>query len=86
MGFDGNMEMEILQKNWLKKNPDVDLVIMGHSHEADKHETVGNAVLIQPANNGGKLGKVEIKLQDKGDTYEVVDKSRFSSYKGCKRK
>lgn len=74
MGFDGEYGNGDSAKELVEKNPDVDLVIMGHSHEADKHETVGNAVLIQPANNGGKLGKVEIKLQDKGDTYEVVDK------------
>lgn len=83
MGFDSEYGNGDSAKEVAINNPDVDVVIMGHSHDADKNKTAGNAVLIQPTNNGGKLGKVEVRLQTNGTGYEIVEKKvEFLNTKG----
>ncbi|WP_300385504.1 5'-nucleotidase C-terminal domain-containing protein [Clostridium sp.] len=57
-------------------NPDVDVVVIGHSHSSDKGVTIGNALLIQPANSAVSLGKVEVELKkDANGQYQVVNKT-----------
>ena len=76
MGFNGEYGRGDSAKELAEKNPDVDVVIMGHSHEANVNKTAGNAILIQPTNNAGSLGKVEINLQPDGNNgYKITNKA-----------
>lgn len=57
-------------------NPDVDVMVLGHSHDTREGVKVGNALAVQPANAGGSLGQVEVELKkDANGKYEVVNKS-----------
>ena len=74
MGFDGEYGGDSA-KELAEANPEVNVVIMGHSHMSNLNKTAGNAILIQPTNNAGSLGKVEIKLtKNSSGKYEVVSK------------
>ena len=82
MGFDEEYGNDSA-KEVAEGNPEVDVVIMGHSHDADKVREAGNALLIQPTNSGGSLGKVEVTLSDNGTEYTVKSKTHeFLSTKG----
>ncbi|MBS6500923.1 MAG: 5'-nucleotidase C-terminal domain-containing protein [Clostridium sp.] len=75
MGFNSEYGNGDSAKELAEANPDVDVVVMGHSHEANVNKTAGNAILIQPTNNAGSLGKVEITLEPDGDNgYKVKEK------------
>ena len=57
-------------------NPDIDVMVIGHSHDTRAGVTVGNALAIQPTNSGGALGQVEVELKkDANGKYEVVNKT-----------
>lgn len=74
MGFNNEYGKGDSAKELAEANPDVDVIVMGHSHEAFAEKTAGNAILIQPANNAGSLGKVELKLEKSNDGYVVKEK------------
>lgn len=75
MGYNSEYGDGDSAKELAEKNPDVDVVVMGHSHEANVNKTAGNAILIQPTNNAGSLGKVEITLERDGNNgYKIKDK------------
>ncbi|MDV4151577.1 5'-nucleotidase C-terminal domain-containing protein [Clostridium sp. AL.422] len=74
MGYENEYGSGDSAKEVAEKNQDVDIVIMGHSHMADLNKTAGNAILIQPTNNAGSLGKVEISLTKKDGKYEITSK------------
>lgn len=74
MGFEGEYGNGDSAKEIAEDNPDVDVIVMGHSHMSNLNKTVGNAILIQPTNNAGSLGKVEIQLTKKDGKYEVTNK------------
>lgn len=74
MGFNNEYGKGDSAKELAEANPDVDVIVMGHSHEAFAEKTAGNAILIQPANNAGSLGKVELKLEKLNDGYVVKEK------------
>lgn len=61
MGFEGEYGGDSA-KEIAEGNPEIDVIIMGHSHMSDLEEKVGDTILIQPTNNGGSLGKVVINL------------------------
>lgn len=63
----GDSATEIAQAN-----NEVSAIIMGHSHEKKSGITVGNAVVVQPGNNGADLGKIEITLEKSEDGYKVI--------------
>lgn len=76
MGYNSEYGDGDSAKELAEKNPDVDVVVMGHSHEANVNKTAGNAILIQPTNNAGSLGKVNITLEPDGSNgYKIKDKS-----------
>ncbi|WP_207644583.1 metallophosphoesterase, partial [Clostridium nigeriense] len=75
MGFESEYGKGDSAKEIAKGNPDVDVVVMGHSHMENKGLEAGNAILIQPANNAGSLGKVELKLTKKDGKYEITSKT-----------
>ena len=75
MGYDSEYGNGDSAKELAEANKDVDVVIMGHSHMSDLNKTAGNALLIQPTNNAGSLGKVEIKLTKNSDgKYDISNK------------
>jgi 2',3'-cyclic-nucleotide 2'-phosphodiesterase / 3'-nucleotidase / 5'-nucleotidase len=75
MGFNGEYGKGDSAKELAEANPDVDVIVMGHSHETNVNKTAGNAILIQPTNNAGSLGKVEITLKaTENNGYEIKDK------------
>ncbi len=61
MGFEGEYGGDSA-KEIAEGNPEIDVIIMGHSHMTNLEEKVGDTILIQPSNNGGSLGKVVINL------------------------
>ncbi|MDZ7548843.1 metallophosphoesterase, partial [Clostridium perfringens] len=72
MGFNGEYGKGDSAKELAEANPDVDVIVMGHSHETNVNKTAGNAILIQPTNNAGSLGKVEITLKaTENNGYEI---------------
>lgn len=75
MGFESEYGKGDSAKEIAEGNPDVDVVVMGHSHMENKGLEAGNAILIQPANNAGSLGKVELKLTKKDGKYEITSKT-----------
>lgn len=74
MGFNNEYGKGDSAREIAEANPDVDVIVMGHSHEAFAEKTAGNAILIQPANNAGSLGKVELKLEKSNNGYVVKEK------------
>ncbi|MBE6054165.1 MAG: LPXTG cell wall anchor domain-containing protein [Clostridium sartagoforme] len=74
MGFESEYGDGDSAKEIAEANPDVDVIVMGHSHMSNLNKTVGNTILIQPTNNAGSLGKVEIQLTKKDGKYEVTNK------------
>lgn len=71
MGFESEYGDGDSAKEIAEGNLDVDVVVMGHSHETKDGVKAGNAILIQPTNNAGSLGKVELKLTKKDGKYEI---------------
>lgn len=66
-----------------EENSEVSAIIMGHTHEIKSNTKVGNAILVQPANNGSSLGKIELTLEKNKDRYDVVEStSSIISTKG----
>ena len=75
MGYESEYGNGDSAKELAEANPEVDVVVMGHSHMSNLKKTAGNAILIQPTNNAGSLGKVEIKLtKNSNGKYDVVNK------------
>lgn len=74
MGFNNEYGKGDSAKELAEANPDVNVIVMGHSHEAFAEKNAGNAILIQPANNAGSLGKVELKLEKSNKGYVVKEK------------
>ncbi len=75
MGYESEYGSGDSAKELAEANPKVNVVIMGHSHMSNLSKTAGNAILIQPANNAGSLGKVEIKLTKNNDgKYKISNK------------
>lgn len=74
MGFESEYGKGDSAKEVAEANPDVDVIIMGHSHTPNLKKTVGDTILIQPTNNAGSLGKVELKLTKENGEYKVTSK------------
>ena len=73
MGFDGEYGNDSA-KELAEANLDVDVVIVGHSHDTFESKYAGNALLVQPTNSGGSLAKIEISLAKDGAGHKVENK------------
>lgn len=66
---DGDSAMDIANLN-----PEVSMIVAGHSHESIKSQIVNGVLITQPKNFGTEVSKVEIDVKKTDKGVEVVDK------------
>lgn len=56
-------------------NPEISLIVAGHSHQTIESEIVNGVLITQPKNNGQGVAKVEIEVEKTEDGVNVVEKN-----------
>lgn len=56
-------------------NPEVAMIVAGHTHVSVKDQRVNGVLITQPKNAGAEVSKVELDVQKTNDGYKVVDKN-----------
>jgi 2',3'-cyclic-nucleotide 2'-phosphodiesterase (5'-nucleotidase family) len=56
-------------------NPEVSMIVAGHTHVSIKEQIVNGVLITQPKNAGAEVSKVELEVAKTSDGYKVVNKS-----------
>ncbi|WP_040192590.1 5'-nucleotidase C-terminal domain-containing protein [Clostridium culturomicium] len=56
-------------------NPEVDVIVAGHSHTTIQQEVVNGVLVTQPTNNGQGLSKTVLEIEKTADGAKVVNKT-----------
>jgi LPXTG-motif cell wall-anchored protein len=56
-------------------NPEVSMIVAGHTHVSVKEQIVNGVLITQPKNLGAEVSKVELNVQKTDDGYKVVNKN-----------
>ena len=65
---------EIKDKDLAELNPEVSLIIAGHSHQSVVSQYVNGVLITQPKNAGQAVAKVELEVEKTADGVNVVNK------------